>query len=51
VQAAEELARQQGYRRLAVISAVGTRRYYARLGFAPGALYQVKELEGEAAAP
>jgi elongator complex protein 3 len=29
-----------GYRRLAVISAVGTRPYYSRLGFEDGALYQ-----------
>ena len=41
---AEALARQNGFRRLAVISAVGTRRYYQRLGFQIGDLYQVKEM-------
>lgn len=34
------IAAAAGYRRLAVISAVGTRRYYRRLGFADGPLYQ-----------
>jgi elongator complex protein 3 len=33
-------ARELGYARLAVISAVGTRGYYRRLGFEHGALYQ-----------
>ncbi len=33
IRRAEELARAAGYTRLAVISAVGTREYYARLGF------------------
>ena len=35
VERAAELARDAGYTRLAVISAVGTRRYYERLGFSP----------------
>jgi elongator complex protein 3 len=35
-----DLAREAGYPRLAVISAVGTRAYYRRLGFADGPLYQ-----------
>ncbi len=35
-----ELAREAGYRKLAVISAVGTRAYYRRQGFADGPLYQ-----------
>jgi elongator complex protein 3 len=42
---AERIARDRGYRRLAVISAIGTRRYYARLGFVSGELYMVKALE------
>lgn len=42
---AEELARSRGYRRLAVISAVGTRLYYHRLGFKGGDLYLFKELD------
>jgi elongator complex protein 3 len=37
---AAELARDAGFRDLAVISAVGTRAYYRSLGFRDGALYQ-----------
>ena len=37
---ARRLARERGFDRLAVISAVGTRAYYRRLGFADGQLYQ-----------
>ncbi|MBR2790233.1 MAG: tRNA uridine(34) 5-carboxymethylaminomethyl modification radical SAM/GNAT enzyme Elp3 [Eggerthellaceae bacterium] len=53
VERAAELARESGYARLAVISAVGTRRYYERLGFSPidtptpsdvATLYQYREL-------
>jgi elongator complex protein 3 len=40
VRRAAELAAAAGYERLVVISAVGTRRYYRRLGFADGDLYQ-----------
>jgi len=42
---AEEIARRRGYRRLAVIAAIGTRRYYAGRGFVPGELYMVKRLD------
>ncbi len=41
---AEELARQAGFARLAVISSVGTREYYRRLGFYDRRLYQHKNL-------
>ncbi len=41
---AEEVARERGYQRLAVISAVGTREYYLNRGFEAGELYLVKEL-------
>ncbi len=41
---AEELARQGGFRRLAVISAIGTRRYYEARGFKRGELYLIKDL-------
>jgi elongator complex protein 3 len=41
---AERLARENGFRRLAVISAVGTRRYYLDRGFERGELYLVKQL-------
>jgi len=37
---AVEHARDAGYRDLAVISSVGTREYYRRLGFVDGTLYQ-----------
>ena len=40
---AEEIAAQQGYARLVVIAAVGTRRYYQERGFTLGQLYLVKE--------
>jgi len=41
---ATSLARSAGFARLAVISAIGTRRYYERLGFEPQGLYLVKEI-------
>jgi elongator complex protein 3 len=41
---AEEIARAKGYRRMAVIAAVGTRCYYEARGFQRGSLYMVKEL-------
>jgi len=41
---AAELARAAGFRRLAVIAAVGTRRYYEARGFERGELYLVKPL-------
>ena len=44
VEAAAGIARRRGYRHLAVISAVGTRRYYRSLGFDDGVLYQLLEL-------
>ena len=44
VDAAARVAREAGFRSLAVISAVGTRPYYRRLGFADGELYQHRAL-------
>ena len=41
---AEAIARAQGYRRMAVIAAVGTRQYYLERGFERGELYLVKKL-------
>lgn len=41
---AEQIARQQGFRRLAVIAAVGTRAYYLDRGFQRGVTYVVKDL-------
>jgi elongator complex protein 3 len=39
-----EIARARGFKRLAVISAVGTRGYYAARGFISGDLYMVREI-------
>lgn len=41
---ADRIARTKGYRRMAVIAAVGTRRYYLERGFERGELYLVKTL-------
>jgi elongator complex protein 3 len=41
---AERIARQKGYRWMAVIAAVGTRLYYLERGFERGELYLVKSL-------
>ena len=41
---AEARARAAGYRRLAVIAALGTREYYRRAGYAVDDLYMVKEM-------
>ena len=41
---AERIARGRGYRRVAVISAVGTRGYYLGRGYARGEHYLIKEL-------
>ena len=45
LQRAECIARQHGFARLAVISAVGTRLYYLERGFERGELYLVKSLD------
>jgi elongator complex protein 3 len=42
---AEELATQAGYQRLAVIAALGTRAYYAPLGYRLGETYMLKDLD------
>ena len=44
IRRAERLARTSGYKRLAVIAAVGTRHYYLNRDFRRGRLYQVKDL-------
>ena len=41
---AEDLAREAGFARMAVIAAVGTRRYYAERGYQMGDLYMIKSL-------
>ncbi len=45
IEKAEEIARRQGFRRMAVIAAIGTRRYYAGRGFHQGECYMVKDIE------
>jgi elongator complex protein 3 len=45
LQHAEVIAREKGFKRLAVISAVGTRLYYLERGFERGELYLVKSLD------
>ncbi len=44
VEEAARLARDAGHARLSVISAVGTRPWYRRLGFRDGPLYQHRDL-------
>ncbi len=43
---AERIAREHNFQGLAVISAVGTREYYAARGFETGELYMVRSLRG-----
>jgi elongator complex protein 3 len=45
LQKAEVIAKGYGFNRLAVISAVGTRRYYLERGYTRGELYLVKALD------
>jgi len=44
IETAQEIALQRGYTRLAVISAIGTRKYYLDRGFERGELYLIKSL-------
>ena len=44
IERAVDIARERGYKRLAVISAIGTREYYRKRGFADGQLYQIRTL-------
>ncbi len=44
IERAAEIARERGYQRLAVISAIGTREYYRKRGFDDGELYQTRGL-------
>ncbi len=41
---AERIALASGFRKLAVISAVGTRKYYASRGFNPAELYMIRQI-------
>jgi elongator complex protein 3 len=40
----DRIARVNGFKRMAVIAAIGTRRYYQRRGFKSGELYLVKDI-------
>jgi len=42
---AERIAKKRDYRRLAVISAIGTREYYRKLGFSLEGEYMIKILK------
>ncbi len=44
IERAKELAKEAGYEKIAVISAVGTRQYYRKKGFNDGQLYQWMKL-------
>ena len=44
IERAAEIAREKGYPRLAVISAIGTREYYRKRDFADADLYQIRAL-------
>jgi elongator complex protein 3 len=44
IERAVEIARERRYKKLAVISAIGTREYYRKRGFEDGGLYQVRTL-------
>ena len=44
IEEAASIARAQGFSRMAVIAAVGTRNYYQKRGFERGELYMVKDL-------
>jgi len=45
IEKAAEIAAARGFRRLAVISSMGTRAYYRARGFGDGELYQFRDLE------
>lgn len=42
---AEELAKEAGYKKIAVISAIGTREYYRKLGYELEGTYMVKRID------
>ncbi len=44
LETAEAIAREKGFNKLAVISAIGTRKYYESRGFERGELYQIKQV-------
>jgi elongator complex protein 3 len=45
IERAADIAHERGFKRLAVISAIGTRDYYRKRGFNDGVYYQVRRLD------
>ena len=48
---AEDVAYQNGFEKIAVISAIGTRNYYRKLGYELEGLYMTKKLEIDISKP
>ena len=48
---AEQIAAEAGFRQMAIIAALGTRRYYRRLGYQLGESYMLKSIEVRADPP
>lgn len=44
IEEAVKIAQENGYNKLAVISAIGTREYYRKRGFVDGELYQIRDI-------
>ena len=44
VSKAEKISKEKGFKKLAVISAVGTKKYYSKLGFKKDGLYMTKDI-------
>ena len=42
---AEEIASERGYKKMAVISAIGTREYYRKLGYELEGTYMTKKIK------
>ena len=45
IEKAAQLAKEKGFKKLAVIAAIGTRKYYQERGFSGGELYMIRDLE------
>lgn len=46
IERAEEISSEAGYRKLAIISGIGAREYYRKLGYIPDGVYMSKVLKG-----
>lgn len=44
IQKAEEISKDKGFKKISVISSIGTRKYYEKFGYILGSLYQTKDL-------